>query len=515
MVENPDIKTLYKTRVDRLLQRVNDMKTKVVENTQTKRIMSRIEKIKAHLDPGQLLNNKNVYIESKKTIPIVDSCQVLVVGGGPAGLSAAIGASRAGCDVILVERYGCFGGVITTVGMETLGWYRYQGTEDTEGIGREMERIAERMGGTTKWPYNDSQCLDAERFKLVADRLVMEHGIRPRLHSYAVDVMMTEDIINGVILESKSGRQAIRADRVVDATGDADITYLAGGAFTTEPLVDRMSVTPVFNCCGVDRDRFLYYTEKNTKKYRDWSSGWEQITTGKEEDLKTPYLDQEFRQAEADGIIPKSNDDLGKTETICGTWSALSDQGEATNLNLVHLSGYDCTNVDDLTKAEMVGRQQTEYAIQALRDKVPGFEEAKLRNFGMTMGTRDSRKIVGEYQLTGKDVLNQARFPDSVGVFPEFLDGYNILVIPTSGRYFQVPLGCLLPKKINNLLVAGRCVAGDKVSHTAMRNMMACTVTGQGAGVAAAISVKHGINVKRLPIKLVQQELVRQGVRIN
>ena len=163
----------------------------------------------------------------------------------------------------------------------------------------------------------------------------------------------------------------------------------------------------------------------------------------------------------------------------------------------------------------MIGRQQTQYAIKALKNTVPGFSDVKLRNFAMTLGTRDSRKIDGEYNLTGHDVLNQARFTDSIGVFPEFLDGYNILVIPTSGRYFQIPLRCLIPQKIDNLLVAGRCIAGDKVSHTAMRNMMACTVTGQGAGVAAAISVRFNKNIKKLDYKMIEKELVKQGVKIS
>ena len=108
----------------------------------------------------------------------------------------------------------------------------------------------------------------------------------------------------------------------------------------------------------------------------------------------------------------------------------------------------------------------------------------------MTIGTRDSRKIIGQYNLTSEDVRNEARFDDAIGIFPEFIDGYNILILPTTGRYFQVPYGCTVPPKVKNLLVGGRCVAGDKTSHCAMRNMMACTVTGQGAGVAAAVSIK-------------------------
>lgn len=103
---------------------------------------------------------------------------MLVVGGGPSGLSAALGAKRAGADVILMEKFGCFGGVITTVGMETLAWYRYEGCIDTEGVGIEMERLAASMGGTVKWPYNDSECLDADFFKVVADHLVTNAGIR-------------------------------------------------------------------------------------------------------------------------------------------------------------------------------------------------------------------------------------------------------------------------------------------------------------------------------------------------
>ena len=133
----------------------------------------------------------------------------------------------------------------------------------------------------------------------------------------------------------------------------------------------------------------------------------------------------------------------------------------------------------DLTKAEIEGRKQALYAIKALKETTPGFENAKLRNYSMTLGTRDSRKIVGEYNLTEKDVTEQATFYDSIGIFPEFIDGYNTLMIPTTGRHFEIPLRCLIPTKIDNLLAAGRCVAGDKISHAAMRNMMACTVTGQ------------------------------------
>ena len=131
----------------------------------------------------------------------------------------------------------------------------------------------------------------------------------------------------------------------------------------------------------------------------------------------------------------------------------------------------------------------------------------------MTLGVRDSRKIIGRYNLTGDDVCLQGRFEDSIGVFPEFVDGYNILILPTTGRFFQIPYGCLVPD-VDNLLVAGRCVSGDIVSHAATRNMMCCTVTGQGAGVAAAVSIREKTTTQHVDIKKVQEELKKQGARI-
>jgi hypothetical protein len=134
--------------------------------------------------------------------------------------------------------------------------------------------------------------------------------------------------------------------------------------------------------------------------------------------------------------------------------------------------------------------------------------------FGMTLGTRDSRKILGRYDLTASDVREGGRFADSIGIFPEFIDGYGILVLPTTGRYFQVPYGALVPRGIENLLVAGRCVAGDKVAHAATRNQMCCAVTGQGAGVAAAVSLKDGTTTAGVDVARVQAALVRHGVRL-
>ena len=132
----------------------------------------------------------------------------------------------------------------------------------------------------------------------------------------------------------------------------------------------------------------------------------------------------------------------------------------------------------------------------------------------MTLGIRDTRKIVGMYNLTEKDVKGEGRFDDSIGIFPEFIDGYSTLILPVSGRYYQIPYGCLVPT-INNLLVGGRCVAGDMVSHASTRNMMCCTVTGQGAGVAAGISIKLNQSTHNLDIKEVQKELKKQKVRFK
>eukprot|EP00808_Paulinella_micropora_P012393 g62164.t1 len=452
--------------------------------------------------------------EPAKQTPVLASVDVLVLGGGPAGLSAAIGAARAGADTMLVERFGCFGGVITTVGMETLGWYRYEGTVDTQGVGVEMEKMAARMGGSHRFPYNDSECLDADYFKVVADHLVAEHNIRPLLHAWAVDVLLEphpnndSKVIVGVVIQSKSGRQAILAKRVVDCTGDADVAAMCGAPFSVLPIEERLGVTTVFNCSGVDKKKFLAYVNQNKRTYADWSRGeWKQLTGGKEEHLPTPYLDQEFDNLPK-GILPEGLE-------IRGSWSALTDAGEATNLNLVYMKGFDVTDVEDLTRAEMEGRVNVLHAIRALQHSVPGFEKAKLRNFGMTLGTRDSRKIKGRYNLSGSDVLGEGRFDDSVGIFPEFVDGYAILVLPTSGRYFQVPYGCLVPQKVDNLLVAGRAVAGDRVAHAATRNMMCCTVTGQAAGVAAAVSIKVGQTTAQVNIQPVQAELRRQNVRIH
>jgi hypothetical protein len=312
-----------------------------------------------------------------------------------------------------------------------------------------------------------------------------------------------------VITESKSGRQVIVAKRVIDCTGDADIAHLAGVSYRKTPRDRMMGVTTVFSASGVDRERFLRYTEEHPATYADWSRVWDQETTGKENVLRSPYLDKEFEEARRLGVIPDHIKGIG------GSWSALTNAGEATNLNLAHMKGIDGTDVMDLTRAEMLGRQEALYALLALKRVVPGFENAKLRNFGMTVGVRDSRKIIGRYNLTSNDVRNQAKFADSIGIFPEFIDGYNVLILPSTGRYFEVPYGCMVPLEVDNLLVAGRCVAGDLISHAAMRNMMACTVTGQGAGVAAAISMREGISTSRVDVRTVQAELERQGVRLH
>jgi len=450
-------------------------------------------------------------VEPGRSVEVILETDVLVVGSGPGGLAAALAAARAGARTALIDRNGCFGGNITQVGVEGFAWYRHEHTVDCEGIGIELEQRAKAMGAAMPEPQSLSHALDAEMFKWVADVLVQEAGVTPLLHRLGVSPIMEQGAVRGVITESKAGREAILAKRVIDATGDADIATRAGAPVRKSPRQEMMSVSVMFSMNGVNKRRFIDAVKADPQTYADWSGNgeWDYETTGKEDQLFSPFLRKPFKQALAAGIIPPS------LHTIAGTWGTVTDQGDLTYLNLVHIPEIDGTDPNDLTVGEMRGRREAIYALEALRGFMPGCEDAKLRNFGMTLGVRDTRKIDALYNLTANDVREQGRFDDAVGIFPEFIDGYGILILPTTGRYWQVPYRALVPKSVGNLLVAGRCIGGDKISHASARNMMCCAVSGQGAGVAAAISIRREEALDQLNIGAVQQELARQGARFR
>ncbi len=445
----------------------------------------------------------NYIVEPQRKTPVMAATDVLVVGSGPSGLAAALASAREGVDTMLVERFGCFGGNITQAMVESIGWYRHPGTIESEGIGLEFEAEAKKMGGERKEPQSISQVVEADIFKLVADKMVQQAGMDKFLHCLGVEALVEGHTVKGIITESKEGRQAILAKRVIDCTGDADIAFRAGAPCHKPPKEELEGVSVSFGCSGVNRERFLAYIQKNPGRLGQWATQ----TAGKEEGLFSPYLSEPFDKARQKGEIPEN-------VLTGGYWSSLTDTGEATYLNMVYMLGLDPTDLKDLTHAEIEGRKQAMLAINALKKYTPGFENARLRTFGSSLGTRESRKIVGRYLLTGDEIQNQARFEDSIGIFPEFLDSYGVVIIPTTGRYFQVPYGIIIPQTMDNLLVAGRCVSGDKISHAALRQMMCCTVTGQGAGVAAAVSVKTGLSTQKVNVDQVQKALKNQGVRI-
>lgn len=440
---------------------------------------------------------KQTLHEASKPIEVLMECDVAVVGGGPAGMAAAVGAAKAGANTVIVERYGCLGGNITISSVEPPSWYRQEKTVMPGGVQKEIEDRMVALDAVSPVVFRPSVGLsyDTEVFKYMADSYMKEFGITPVYHCLGTTPYLEDGAVKGVITESKSGRCAILAKRVVDCTGDADLVYRAGApCLKGDPRSGALQGgTLKFFLSDVDLAKVEALMDEDPKS-RD--------------PLAHQLLYQPFKRAEEAGEPPLKN----SLNRIFYTPISPSD----LNVNLATYDRQlDGTDVLSLTNSEIKLRREILEIIRRLRKYGDGFENAQLRNFAMAVGIRETRRIVGDYTLTFEDIFSRARFEDAIGVFPVYADGEDIKEIPYTDAYFQVPFRILKPQGAENLLAAGRCISGERSAVPTTRQMDFCMVTGQAAGAASALSIRQGTTSRDVDICSLQQELERQGLRIS
>lgn len=434
--------------------------------------------------------------ESVRKTDVLLECDVLVVGGGPAGIAAAVGAAKAGADTIIVERYGCLGGNITICAVEPPSWYRQEKTTMPCGVQKEIEDRMVALNAVKPVAFKPSLGLsyDTEIYKTMADEYIQSYGIMPVYHCLGVMPYLEGNVVKGVITESKSGRCAILAKRVVDATGDADMVFRAGApCLKGDPATGALQGgTLKFFANNVEIDKVEALMDQDPDSRHP---------------LIHKLLYEPFERALQAGEEPLKYS-LNRIFYTC-------IEPDEININLgTYDRELDGTDVLSLTRSEIRLRKEALEVLRRLRLYAEGFENAKLRNYAMAVGIRETRRIVGSYTLTMQDIYHQARFEDTIGVFPVYADGEGVKEIPFTDAYFQVPYRILTPQGVENLLAAGRCISGERSAVPTTRQMDFCMVTGQAAGAASALSIRQNVASRDVDIASLQKELLRQGLRV-
>jgi hypothetical protein len=437
----------------------------------------------------------DVIMEPARETSVFRRCDVLIVGGGPAGSAAAASAARAGADTVLVERYGHLGG-LSTGGLVV--WIDrmtdWTGRQVITGFANELlDRIprdaiigpSDDLWGSRDpalvdyWGQRSSASngivswaptTDPEMLKIAYNEIVLESGAKLLLHSWAVAVIQEGDEVQGVIFESKSGRQAILADVVIDTSGDGDIFAAAGAEFESDvsPGDIHHTMNLPFRVGGVDMSR--YYDFRNSKK------------------------------DEYDAVMKR-----GREVGVDGK-PGVMPRNDQCRFGRPKMAGYSSLDVEDLTTIEVEGRRGMLKVLDFYRENMPGFEDACILDTASQLGVRHSRRLVGTDRVVREQWTSGARHDDEVMVSP-----------PPNPRHpnVSIPLGALIPAKLENLLAAGRNLSSDAVSHTFMREIPQCWAMGQAAGTAAALAADAGVRVRDVNTGDLRKSLEKQGVFLH
>jgi hypothetical protein len=474
-----------------------------------------------------MLRRDGRIINPERELTCLGEYDVLVAGGGMAGFGAAVAAARLGCKVLLLERESALGG-LATLGLVNIP------LDFAAGISKEMLARLDAVNG--HWHRNS----DPEKHKLILDRMVKEAGVDLLLFSHVVDAIVEAGEIRGVVLESKSGRQAVLARRIVDCTGDADVAFFAGcDCLQGRPSDGKHQACSLeFRLGGVDWDAY------NQSPLKRDDPQWIRLIEAALADGDMPYLIENHLNWVTH--VPGRPQHCGQDEiSMCFAHSRNCRPLEAA----------------DLTRMMLEGREQADVLWKFIRKRIPGFEKCYLIDTGTLLGVRESRRVVGEYVLTTLDFARATTFEDTVCLTGHHYDLHNpdgpgnvkwaeLLLdgvthyVSTHGRGgswappggyenvsdafgrkgadFQrkalpssIPYRSLVPLTIDNLLVAGRCLSSEFMAQAGCRLVLTCLNMGQAAGTASALSLRHGIAPRRLDPCVLRAQLVADGCEVG
>lgn len=438
--------------------------------------------------------------EKAREIPVAEEADVVVCGGGPAGAGAALAAARTGARTVLLEKTITLGGMATGGMVNRLGPYHDQEKMILGGIPREVLDVLVSRGLAQEPEICEpSVCepetrtcspywlvFDPEGMKRVLDELLQEAGVKILLDTQVVQPILRDDVMRGVIVENKSGRQAILGEQVVDATGDGDVAARAGVPFSRGREGDALMqpATLFFKCLNVDWPRAFTYVREHYKELREIA-----------------------------------REEVGNDFVLPGTDNYL--HAEETYFNCLHERDVDGTDAEDVSRAAIALRRKMWGNLEVLRNHVPGCENASLSMSASALGVRETRRIEGQYILTIDDVLGARRFDDQVYRYACFVDIHEPGNGESSrhadenlapGESYGVPYRSLVPRRVDNLLVAGRCLSATHEALASVRMMPSCMAMGQAAGTAAAICAEQQVPPRKVNVDRLRQCLCDQDV---